>query len=187
MKIKADAERLNEITVLYCDEHLTMQEIADKFGVTRQRIQQIIDGKKLAVKSEERICKQCGCTFTVTNRLRHLFCSYQCGYIWRYSRTKEARQVLPDQNCALCSKPFTPARSTQIYCSDKCRNKRRYIGQRDRMRAKGGIASLKSKYRGVQWVFIQQKWAAFLSGRYIGVFETEEEAHQAREEAINAR
>ena len=93
MKRYVKTERNAEMVRLYTEEHMTLEAIGDLFGVTRQRVEQIVRragvGRDVsvanaAIRSEEKlvdsVCERCG---RVTRRLpaharRTRFCSNLC-------------------------------------------------------------------------------------------------------------
>ena len=64
-------------------EGKTLQQIGDRFGVTRERIRQLVP------PLPDRVCKICGKTFTPYGAASHT-CSPSCYWKLHYRKTKAA-------------------------------------------------------------------------------------------------
>lgn len=65
-------------------------------------------------------CQKCGASFT-QNYLRgrpRLYCSDRCRQL---VQGENRRQPQVNEKCRTCDKPFNAAKSTQIFCSQRCR------------------------------------------------------------------
>ena len=75
----------NELKHLYLDEHLTMQQIGDKLGCTRQNVHYLLQRYQIDKSNAERFavtCDTCGTKFSTTrkryvSRVKH-FCKKEC-------------------------------------------------------------------------------------------------------------
>lgn len=98
MKNNKQNERDSEIVAM---RDATQQKIADKYKITRQRVQQI--EKRLGIKRDrstkiyEYKCQECGDAFTSTYRGR-VYCSRKCSSLGRrLYRTPEERIALMER------------------------------------------------------------------------------------------
>ncbi len=96
------------IATYYGPPQRTLKETGDLFGVSRERVRQILardgyherHGKRKPVSLIERRCAVCGNTFTVWPSEQQVTCSREHGFIyrdaWRMHRTRQAYQLRKD-------------------------------------------------------------------------------------------
>ena len=107
--------------------HMTLIEIGDEVGVTRERVRQILVSENLETRSTARIpipmppCKRCG---TPVPYRKRIFCSAIC-------QRPTGRTIV---NCNYCGKEISlmtstyktrHARAAHIHCSRTCRDNTR--------------------------------------------------------------
>jgi hypothetical protein len=101
MKNKTGVEARNESIVSLYKDGQTMQDIADTYKISRQRVEQVLRANgvprvgsgRRAVKAMGFICKECGAAFESTLQGRK-YCSVECSQLGRRKyRTDEERAV----------------------------------------------------------------------------------------------
>ncbi len=105
-KLKSYNKKRNDhIEKLRYDKHMTLQEIANKFNITRERVRQILlgyleqhpewEGLRISHRAyaiDERIkvieCKQCSTPFPISIKLNRKFCDRKCFHEWIHNHRK---------------------------------------------------------------------------------------------------
>jgi len=92
----------------------SLREIGETFGMTRERVRQIIgSGTKANLK-----CLICGAS--ITDRAGTKYCSAKC----RSKAERLRKRPRIERPCGVCGKTFaTTAKSRQTYCGKKCKAK----------------------------------------------------------------
>lgn len=124
----------------------TLKEIGDKFGLTRERIRQLL--ARAGVPNPVRVksfgfrgsCVVCGGDVFRSCKPKHVVCSGKCGAVLRGS--KSSRHVMLAFDCAGCGKRFERSQylenvrahgklcSDKRYCSNECYLKFNCFGQK---------------------------------------------------------
>jgi len=79
---------------------------------------------------KQEICKNCGKEVTAIGR--KLFCCAECqsnhyNKNQKIKKSKNISFVIITKSCIYCGKEFKTTYKNQIYCSNKCRNRRKYL------------------------------------------------------------
>lgn len=123
--MQPNLERANQIVKLFCEDGLTGNQIGKQFGLSRERIRQILKRQginprecKLLLEYPPRLCPQCNEIISLQKRmLKRKFCSKQC----RFVSTHET------YHCQECGKAFQLYKKTYCsyptkkYCSNPCK------------------------------------------------------------------
>ena len=109
----------------------TLQEIGDSFGVSRERVRQILDGHvgkiETPLLTESRVAREIGCPTCRLRRLRlqGIINPQRRGKYFHYYDRGELENVrtVVQQHCLLCGEPLDMSYNGK-YCPD-CRGKHR--------------------------------------------------------------
>ena len=88
------------IETLYVVSLLTMQEIAERAGITRQAVREILDRRGVSYRGGqvERVCSRCGAAFQAARYqvqvVGGIYCSPRCAGLARSGREETIKELI---------------------------------------------------------------------------------------------